>query len=131
MLAFALVGSIGFIVDAGLLTLLSQKFGLGLYVSRLFSFTCATLVTWLINRVYTFRHLTRGGAVHYSEYLRYVVVQVTAAFANLAVFVLVIEQFPATADYPVLPLAVGAVFGMVINFLGARYWVYPAAEAEL
>jgi hypothetical protein len=31
---------------------------------------------------------------------------------------------PNLESYPIVPLAVGAIFGLAINFTGVRYWVY-------
>jgi putative flippase GtrA len=52
--SFGVVGGVGFVVDAGVLTLLSSKMGVNIYVSRLFSFTVAVFVTWMLNRKWVF-----------------------------------------------------------------------------
>ena len=69
---FCLVGGIGFVVDAVLLMLLHRIGGLSVIPARLLSFSIALTVTWLLNRLVTFR----SGAARRKlrEWQRYVVV---------------------------------------------------------
>ncbi|HEX7648225.1 MAG TPA: GtrA family protein [Noviherbaspirillum sp.] len=124
LVAFGLVGSIGFLVDGGVLTLLSQKYGVSVYISRLFSFLMATLVTWLLNRALVFKGVADGVSRKRDEYGRYFLVQVGGALLNLGVFSLLLHIFSALHAIPVIPLAIGAVFGLAFNYSGARYWVF-------
>lgn len=125
ILVFAAVGGVGFAIDAGVLTVMMQLLGFNLYVSRLTSFSCASLATWLLNRSLTFRTATRGVEASGSEYFRYVTVQIVGAMINLLVFVLLVQLRPTLSELPVVPLAVGAVFGLLFNFAATRFWVYP------
>jgi putative flippase GtrA len=127
LLRFAVVGAIGFVVDAGILTWLVSFIAWNVYAARAVSFGVAVLVTWLVNRSWTFAH--RGSAVPApagagAEYARYLTVQVIGALANLGVFVAVLAVWPRLVAYPVVPLAIGAVAGLVVNFVGARHWVF-------
>jgi putative flippase GtrA len=125
LLRFAVVGVAGFVVDAGVLTLLVSLPWWNVYVARCVSFGLAVLVTWLINRRWTFasRSMSRASAAG-TEYARYLVVQVIGALANLGVFVAVLAVQPALIRYPVVPLAIGAVAGLLVNYFGARSWVF-------
>jgi putative flippase GtrA len=125
LFSFALVGTIGFVVDGGALTVLSVVYGLNVYASRLVSFSLATCVTWWLNRMHTFGLPAGQGSVTYAgEYGRYVAVQIVGALLNLAIFAWLIRLNPNLRQIPVLPLAVGAGAGLVWNYLGARLWVY-------
>ena len=124
---FAVVGTIGFVVDAGILTWLVSFLAWNVYAARAVSFVVAVLVTWLVNRQWTFAH--RGGgrssmAGAGAEYARYLTVQVIGALANLGVFVGVLAVWRGLIAYPVVPLAIGAVAGLLVNFAGARRWVF-------
>jgi putative flippase GtrA/SAM-dependent methyltransferase len=127
---FAAVGAIGFVVDAGVLTLLVATFGFGVYSARAVSFSAAVFVTWLVNRRWTFAQGAaerRVGAG--AEYARYLLVQIMGALANLGVFVAVLAARPDLVRLPVVPLAVGAIAGLVVNYLGSRAWVFaPRAK---
>lgn len=124
---FALVGGLGFMVDASVLTLLVNGMGYGHYGSRAVSFTLAVTVTWLVNRRWVFQ----AGSPTRREYSGYFVVQLLGAVINLAVYVLVIELHPPLAKTPVLPLAVGSVVAMFSNFLLARRFVYRPPAVDL
>jgi putative flippase GtrA len=122
---FAVVGVAGFVVDAGVLTLLVSLAGWNVYAARCVSFGFAVLVTWLINRRWTFANRSMPGAsAAGAEYARYLVVQVIGALANLGVFVAMLALQPALIRYPVVPLAIGAVAGLLVNYFGARAWVF-------
>ena len=128
LLSFTAVGGIGFIIDAGVLTVLMGSLGLNLYLSRLASFSCACSATWLLNRNWVFRTETASLKISKTEYSRYVAVQIGGALTNLGIFVLAIKIIPPLIDTPIVPLAVGAAFGLAFNFSGARLWVYPKQE---
>ena len=51
---FAIVGAIGFLIDAGVLTLLMTRFGFDPYGARTISFTLAVTATWYMNRQWVF-----------------------------------------------------------------------------
>lgn len=123
--SFAIIGAAGFVVDGGILTYLSVGIGANIYVSRLISFTLASLTTWLLNRKYTFRRscdfpgISRG-----REYSRYVIIQTCGALINLGIFTWLVAANPALKAIPLIPLAVGAGIALVFNFVGARMWVF-------
>lgn len=127
LVRFALVGGVGFIVDATALTLLVNGLGYGHYVSRAVSFSLAVTVTWLLNRRWVFQ----AGSPSGREYSGYFAVQLLGAFINLGVYVLVIEIVPSLAAIPVVPLAVGSAVAMFSNYLLARRLVYRHTEVGL
>jgi putative flippase GtrA len=123
-LKFGLVGTLGFIVDAGVLSLLVGPFEANVYVARVISFFVAVLVTWLANRSFTFRHQRRIKISSHEEYLRYFAVQTVGAGINLLVFFLSIQAMPMWQSLPVIPLAIGSVVALVFNYLAARRFVF-------
>lgn len=129
--AFLVVGGLGFVTDALILTLLVNGFGQGVYVSRLISFAIAVTVTWLANRYWTFRHTRRPkrGA----EYARYVATQSVGAAINFGVYALVLAAWPALQTLPVIPLAIGSAIALIFNFLCASWLVFshtPDSESK-
>lgn len=122
---FALVGALGFAVDALVLTWL-VRVGWGVYESRWLSFALAVTVTWGLNRRFTFAQ--RAARNRSREYGRYVAVQGLGALINLGVYAVVLMVWPAFAAWPALALAAGSAVSMVFNFIGARYFAYvPSA----
>ncbi len=125
ILAFAVVGAVGFAVDASVLTFLTIKLRMDVLPARSISFTCATLVTWVLNRVFTFsRQAAREPIKRRKEYFSYIAVQIVGAILNFIVFLAVIKWRPSMQLIPVIPLAIGAVAGLVFNFLMSRRFVF-------
>ena len=120
LIRFAAVGLIGFCVDAGILTLLVNGMGWHHYSARAVSFTLAVTVTWLANRSFVFARTAQPRR----EYVRYFAVQICGALINLGTYVAVIETWPGLGATPVIPLAIGAVLGLICNFLGSRWLVF-------
>ncbi len=123
---FTLVGTTGFLIDAGILTLLAQGLDLNIYIARLFSFAGAVLATWSLNRafVFTAKAAVRSRATTATELAQYLLVQSGGAVVNLALFAGQIMVWPMLRDYPVVPLAVASVLALLVNFIGMRLWVF-------
>ena len=119
---FVIVGAIGFLVDAGILTALVTGFGVGHYVARAISFTVAVTATWYMNRRWVFEQVTAHKRSR--EYTAYLVVQVIGAVINLSIYVAVIELVPRLAETPVIPLALGAVVALLFNFGASSRFVF-------
>lgn len=119
---FAAVGSLGFLIDASILTLLVNGFSFGHYSGRAISFSLAVTATWYANRRWVFEPTARMSA----EYARYFSVQIAGAVLNLGIYVVVIELAPSLAAWPVIPLAVGAVAALGFNFVMSRAFVFTA-----
>jgi len=124
ILAFIVVGGLGFATDALVLTLLVSAFDVNVYLARGLSFVPATLVTWLLNRSWAFRATAAPVSERQREYLKYFVVQTGGVLVNFAVFSLIVALLPSLRAYPVIPLAAGSLFGLVVNYSGARWWVF-------
>jgi len=125
---FLVVGGIGFLIDAGVLTLALHYFTPSVYVARALSFTVAVIATWLLNRMFVFDADAGGSRV--AEYGRYFVMQVAGALSNLGVFVALIELLPRLGAAPIVPLAAGAALGAAVNYAGATLWVFGARRAD-
>lgn len=119
---FAIVGAIGFVIDAAILSFLMMAAGFEPYGARAISFSAAVTTTWYLNRRWVFRRasipMTRR------EYLSYVVVQIIGAAINLLVFVVAIEWFDELRNAPVVPLAMGAALALVFNFGASSRFVF-------
>lgn len=119
---FVIVGAIGFLIDAGILTMLVTGFGAGHYAARAISFTVAVTATWYMNRRWVFDRITAQKSGR--EYTSYLVVQVIGAVINLSIYVAVIELVPRLARMPVIPLALGAAVALLFNFGASSRFVF-------
>ena len=123
IMKFGMIGAIGFVIEAVILTILYREHGVNVLLARIMSFSAATLATWLLNRSFTFRETLADRPKH-KEYSLYMAIQIGGASLNFLVFILLIMLFPTLGTIPVVPLAVGALFGFLFNYMGLRHWVY-------
>lgn len=125
---FAVVGTVGFMVDAGVVSLLAAL-GSGPWLARLVSFTAAVITTWQLNRRYTFKHrqLRHTEKRSFGSYMAACLV---GGGLNLGTYALLVSQLPLFAHYLFLAVAAGSIAGMGANFLLARYWVFGGHHAR-
>lgn len=116
-LRFALVGSVGFAVDAGVLTLLVAA-GLAVMPARAASFCTAVVTTYLLNSRYTFRHpQARRSAAQLAAYWG---IQLAGAGVNFGVFWWLLQRMPALQQHLWLPLAVASLAAMGLTYALSR-----------
>lgn len=113
---FGLVGGVGFILDGGILSVLASN-DWDLYGARAVSFTVAAAVTYYLNRRITFKAAPTGVQIEIGTAAGYALVQSAGALVNLLVFSAAIAVYPAWKSTPLIPLAVGAIFGFLCNYL--------------
>lgn len=119
---FALIGGLGFLTEAVVLTTLIQLAGWTPWQARVPSFLIAVTLTWMLNRKHTF---AGRGLEHRSlEAFAYIVIQACGAAVNFAIFGVCLSLYPRLARIPVIPLAVGAVGGFVFNFAVSNLVLY-------
>lgn len=117
---FSLVGTVGFLVDGGVLQLLVSWAGWGPIEARLVSFPSAVLATWLLNRSITFRS---EGSIRRSL-MRYVAVSLGGAAVNFLVYTVLILSSAAMASLPIIPLGIASVIALAFNFLGSKHFAF-------
>lgn len=123
MLRFGAVGGVGFVVDGGLLWLL---IGLDFnpFLARALSFPVAVIVTWALNRNWTFR-ATRD-ASRKGQFRRYFGVQIMGSLTNYLVYSAVIGVFGTSSLTIFAGFALGSFVGSLLNFIGARHLAFRA-----
>jgi putative flippase GtrA len=122
---FIVVGGIGFLIDSGILTLLTAH-GKGVFESRLVSFFFAVTATWTLNRWWTFRGYRQRRQAE--EYAGYLFTQIAGAAINLSVFYGLTHLFGWLSQVPVLPLGIGAGVSMVFTYLVSRFLIFKKAD---
>ncbi|MFI0471723.1 GtrA family protein [Halomonas sp. HMF6819] len=125
---FAIVGTVGFLVDAGVVTLLAAA-GAGPWWARAASFLAAVATTWQLNRRFTFKHRDMRHTQKRS-FGHYVAACLVGGGLNLGTYALLVAQMPLFERYLFLAVAAGSVAGMGANFLLARYWIFGGQSAQ-
>ncbi len=118
---FVLAGAVGFVVDAGVLYA-ALAAGLGYYSGRTVSFLVAVVITWLINRNWTFE--ARPTRPTLAEFGRYFAAMSLGGAVNYATYAIVVGLLPIAAWLPLAAVAAGSIAGLGVNFATARHWVF-------
>jgi putative flippase GtrA len=126
---FVLAATAGFVIDAGVLTLLVRAFEWGPWQGRFVSFPLAVTATFVLNRRFAFRGT--GHDDRRVEYAAYWAIQLAGAAVNFAIFGLCLRLVPALRAYPFVPVAIGGIAAMVFNFAVARLTVYRAGARRI
>lgn len=120
---YIVVGCVGFIVDAGVLSTLVHFYTWDPYISRGPSFLLAVTVTWLFHRRYSFVYLGRYSTTN--EYTRFVATQIIGALSNFGTYGIAIYLVPTLGKWPIIPLGIGAAIGLLVNYALIRFYVFP------
>ncbi|WP_298773607.1 GtrA family protein [uncultured Shewanella sp.] len=119
---FLLVGGSVFFIDMAIFIMLYQWEGIPAFKARLMAFFVATVLTWLGNRCFTFRH--RIQLNKRSQFSIALLISCLAAGVNLGVFYFLGEFLPATIIFAILSLAMGVLAGLVVNWCGSTWITY-------
>ncbi len=124
--AFAAVGAVGYLVDAGITYAGAQYLGLSPELARPPGFIVATIVNFLLNRAITFRH---SRAPFWRAFARYWIVASTGLAVNYGVYSACVQLAPRV-EIPVTPailplfIAAGVGVAMIVTFLGFRFFAF-------
>ena len=121
---FSIVGGVGFVIEATLLTYFATVPGIGAIKGRAISFPIAVVTTWWLNRTLTFQSTNNP----HRESLRYFLVQMLGAAANLGVFFALVSVFFSLRSIPAVPLFIAAIFGLLVNFTLSKKYVFAQHE---
>jgi putative flippase GtrA len=122
--AFVFSGGLAFIVDAGVLKLLTAALGLHPILARIVSLSFAHVAGWLSHRRFTFRLTTPPT---WAEFVRYAGVQSTVAILNYAIYVAVILLVPDIE--PLLALFVSSGIAMFFSYFGIRFGAFRVGKS--
>ncbi|HUY68110.1 MAG TPA: GtrA family protein [Alphaproteobacteria bacterium] len=119
---FGIVGAAGFLVDVAVLMFCMKIFGMGPYGGRLISFFVAATMTWIGNRLFTFRGL--GGGKAHIQWAKFVSVSGGGFVLNYGAYAALVASVPLVHAHPPLGVAAGSIAGMFFNFFMARRHVF-------
>lgn len=117
---FGLVGFAGLFVDTAVVY--ATRYSLGLYGAGALSYVIAASVTWILNRIFTFRG--RGSGPIHRQWAMFLLTNTLGFVLNRSVYALLVTFVAAAASQPVIATSAGAVAGMFINFSLSRRLVF-------
>lgn len=92
------------------------------FAARGLSFPVAVVVTWWLNRLWTFSYSDKAKPIR--QLKKYFALQIAGALANFFLFIAILEVIAPTWQNAFLALSIGAVAGLVINFSGSKLLIY-------
>jgi putative flippase GtrA len=119
-LKFGTVGTLGWIADTA--TVYSLRHWLGLYGAGAAAYLVGASVTWLFNRIWTFRGL--GQSPMHRQWARFLMVNLAGFTLNRGTYAVLVTFVPLCAQQPVFATAAGAIAGMFMNFGLSRTMVF-------
>jgi putative flippase GtrA len=128
ILRFGVVGIIGYLIDASILTFFDWVLNFSPLYARAISFPIALSCTWYLNRTWTFKH----GALKdvRSQYALYVFIQVVGRVIDYSIFALLIITYSLFESYSFLAVAVGSLIAMVFTYLCSTYLVFSKPSSS-
>lgn len=128
LLKFAVVGVIGFAVDASVLHVIALAFGVDPYTARAASYLCAATTTWWLNRRWTFASRDPGIV---QEWARFVSVNLSGGIVNYTVYAVLVALFEWFTAHLAVAVAIGSLSGMIVNFKGSQKLVFNSETGSL
>ena len=128
-IAFGIVGIIGLCFDVLILYFLNPF--CGPFISRFFSFLVAVIVTWVLNRRFTFKGRTSNLAL-VSEFFSYFGFMVFGGIVNYVSYACFIVNSEYILNHLYIGVGLGSLSGMLVNYLTSRFLLYrnDVSEAE-
>jgi len=128
LLHFALAGSLGFLIDASVTQGLVRLAGFDPHPARIIAIALTIAFTFWYNRRITFIGRGRGGLL--AQFGRYLAGNSLGLVGNYAAFAACLSLWPWLRTWPAVAVAAGALVGMGINFVAARYFVFSGRSDE-
>jgi putative flippase GtrA len=125
LVQFALIGTLGFVVDVAVLYAAAPL--LGWYAGRIVSFLAAATATWHFNRRWTFADADAGKRQGLRPYLRYLSSMLAGATLNYTVYALTL-QFVPLQHAAALGVALGSIAGLGLNFMAAHFLIFSTSR---
>jgi len=119
---FGLVGTLGFVVDAGVMQLLVSFAGAGAIEARAVSIPTAVFATWVLNRTFTFGKSAADPAL--PSLVRYAAVSAGGAMVNFIAYGALVLASTTLAARPMIPLAAASIVALVFNYLGSKHFAF-------
>lgn len=121
---FCLVGATGFAVDAGLLLLILRGGLLGPVAARFLSFGAAVLITFALNRLWSFRVGPGDQRSFVGDLIAYLGVQGFGFLCNLVIYTVALAALPDPWSRPLPCLALASGAALIVNYFGSDLIVF-------
>lgn len=123
---FCIVGTLGFVTDAVVLSLVLRLSDWGPVTARIPAFIVAVLVTWYFNRGFTFK---AHDTAFIKSFPTYLASNSIGLAINFGCYTGGVMAFDILGAYPVLALAIGSIVALFFNFAAAKLFIFKKTAA--
>ncbi len=127
-LKFGIVGTTGLVWDT--LAVYGFRPLLGLAGATVLAYFIAASMNWLMNRLWTFRHVVHADRP-LVQWARFLLASSVGFIMNRGVVFTLFLLFPLCRAFPVLALAAGALAGLAANFTLSHRMVFRHRQRSL
>jgi putative flippase GtrA len=120
LLAFGMVGTVGFFVNTAIVYLTRGL--IGPYSAGVLAWLVAATATWWLNRIWTFRSAAVAGVI--GQWLRFLLANLVGFALYFVIYAGLIAFSAFCARAPVFAIAAGAGVSMAVNFILSRELVF-------
>jgi putative flippase GtrA len=120
ILRFGVVGFGGFIVDAAILALMTEAMHVNAFAGRAVSVPVAIVFTFVCTRYWSFASAKKQAIGR--SFASYVSTQGAGLVCNLIIY----SAALLVISYPLAALVLSSATAMIVNYLGARLWVFQS-----
>ena len=126
MIKFAIVGSIGAVINLSILYCLTELFNFYYIFSEIVAFTVAVTNNYILNKLWTFKRKLEEEFI--LKYFEYVFINLISLALNLCLLFTLVESFEVWYLYAEV-VATGC--GFLINFSGNKFWTFRYKKLRL
>lgn len=126
---FGLVGSTGFVVDLVVYLSLQSVFSIDHKIARAYSFIGAASWNWALNRLITFTYRQKMSKL--IQWPAFLFTSSLGFAVNWGSYVILTGYVPFFDTHRIVALLIGVVFGMGLNFMAARLFVFRPYEKQI
>ena len=125
---FAIVGSLGVVVDLFFYFSLQLFFSIPHEWARAISFWPAVTHNWLLNRLITFNHRVKQQAL--KQWRNFVITALVGFTINWGTYQVLTNHLVFFSNHPIFALIIGILMGMGFNFLFSNIFVFHNLREE-
>ena len=117
---FGIVGTTALIFESSLI-LIFFKVGLDPKYSRIITIPLAILLTWYLNRTFTFKNKNKQKIKQYGKYFMVIMFGISI---NYSVYIYFLELFQTVRYGFILALCLGSISSMFFNFAFSKFIIF-------
>ena len=126
LIKFAIVGTIGTVINISILYLLTEFFNLYYIFSEIIAFIVSVLNNYILNKLWTFQEKIQEKIIR--KYFKFSLVCLVSLLLNITVLFILVEYFYI---WYIMAEIIAIFCAFLINFSGSRLWTFKKNNIEV